>query len=336
MSFLEFRCGILKLIIFVKVTSNSSVKGNREMVKKYQDPLHITSEEVPDIRLLPMSKNDLAFIGKSIEEVQDWFRFYLPGNTYQFKRKMTAPKGTLVLFQFQGRLIASALLKKTVSYDEVNEFGYSGYYKFSKRSIFTFDPLDIKDVQKIWSGMKGFHQSHQKLDAAQYPALKQLLAKRQFRLVKFKNDEDYQKAIEEITLKKAVVEDKPKELIEKESKASKKMQWRRAPLTAKKAIVQAEYKCEWDAGHEFFVSSVTGENYVEAHHLIPLEFQREFENSLDVEANIVSLCAMCHKKIHHAQGSEKFPMVEMLYEKRSERLKKCGIDIEVEELLKSY
>ncbi|WP_416144634.1 HNH endonuclease [Planococcus koreensis] len=306
------------------------------MVKKYQEQVDLISEEVPDIRLLPMSKNDLAFIGKSIEEVQDWFKFYLPGNKYQFKRKMTAPKGTLVLFQFRGRLIASALLKKTVSYDEVNEFGYSGYYKFSKSSIFTFDPLDIKDVQKIWSGMKGFNQSHQTLDATQYPALKQLLAKRQLRFLKFKNDEDYQKSIEEITIKKAVVEDRPKELIEKGSQASKKMQWGRAPLTAKRAIVQADFKCEVDASHEFFVSSVTNENYVEAHHLIPLEFQPQFDNSLDVEANIVSLCAMCHKKIHHAPGSEKFQMVEILHEKRSERLKKCEIYIGREDLKMRY
>ena len=306
------------------------------MTKKYQEQVELVPQEVTDIRLLPMSKNDLAFAGKSIEEVQDWFKFYLPGNIYQFKRKMTAPKGTLVLFQFQGRLIASALLKKTVSYDEVNEFGYGGYYKFSKSSIFTFDPLDIKDVQKIWSNVKGFNQSQQTLDAAQYPALKQLLVKRQIRLVKFKNDEDYQKAIEKITITKVVVNDRPKELIEKGSTASKKMQWGRSPLTAKRAIVQAEYKCEWDAAHEFFVSSVTGENYVEAHHLVPLEFQPQFEKSLDVEANIISLCAMCHKKIHHAQGSEKFPMVEMLYEKRNERLKKCGIDIGMEELMKGY
>lgn len=316
--------------------SNCIAKGTRKMVKKYQEQVGLISKEVPDIRLLPMSKNDLAFAGKSIEEAQDWFKFYLPGNIYQYKRKMTAPKGTLVLFQFQGRLIASALLKKTVSYEEVDEFGYAGYYKFSKSSIFTFDPLDVKDVQQIWPGVKRFNQSHQALDAAYYPALKQLLAKQQVRFVKFKNEEDYQKAVEEITITKADVTDRPKELVEKGSSAAKKMQWARAPLTAKRAIVQAGYQCEWDASHSFFVSAVTGENDVEAHHLIPLEFQPQFEKSLDVEANIVSLCAMCHKKIHRAQGSEKFPVVERLYEKRKERLKKCGIELGLEELLQGY
>lgn len=306
------------------------------MGKKHQEQLELASEKVTDIRLLPMSKNDLAFIGKSIGEVQEWIRFQLPGQKFQFKRKMIAPKGTLVLFQFQGRLIAAALMKKTVSYDEVNESGYGGYYKFSKSSITTFEPMDIKDVQKIWSGIKGFNQSHQTLDAEQYPALKHALEKRQYKLVNFKNDEEYQKAVEEVPVKKAAIEDKPKELVEKTRKESEKVQWGRMPLIAKRAIVQADFSCEVDTAHEFFISSVTGENYVEAHHLIPLAFQSQFDKSLDVEANIVSLCAMCHKKIHHAQESEKFPMVEVLFDKRSERLKKCEIYIGKEDLKMRY
>ena len=306
------------------------------MGKKYQKQIDFTSDKVTDIRLLPLSKNDREFTGKSIGEVQEWFRSELPGQNFQFKRKMNAPKGTLVLFQFQGRLIAAALLKKTVSYDEVNESGYGGYYKFSKSSITTFEPMDIKDVQKIWNGIKGFNQSHQSLDAEQFPELKQALEKRQFKLMNFKNDEEYQKAVEEVPVKKAAIEDTPKELVEKTRKASEKVQWSRMPLIAKRAIVQADFSCEVDAAHEFFISSVTGENYVEAHHLIPLAFQSQFDKSLDVEANIVSLCAMCHKKIHHAQESEKFPMVEVLFDKRSERLKKCEIYIGKEDLKMRY
>ena len=36
-------------------------------------------------------------------------------------------------------------------------------------------------------------------------------------------------------------------------------------------------------------------NYVEAHHLIPMGFQDDFSKSIDVEANIISLCTYCHK-----------------------------------------
>ena len=74
---------------------------------------------------------------------------------------------------------------------------------------------------------------------------------------------------------------------------------------------------------------------MEAYHLIPLQFQNNFQNSLDVEANIISLCPMCHKKVHHAIPDERLPVVEKLYEKRKARLEKCGIGIDLEKL-KSY
>ncbi|KOF09312.1 hypothetical protein AC739_15600 [Planococcus glaciei] len=143
----------------------------------------------------------------------------------------------------------------------------------------------------------------------------------------YEDEVTFQNAVEISELWEAEEEDKPKELIVKVSKASEKLKWGRDPAIAKRAIAAAEFKCKSDASHEFFISAITGENYVEGHHLIPLEFQYEFENSLDVEANIISLCAMCHKKIHHAQKSEKDSMIEELYAKRRSRLQKCGLEV---------
>lgn len=95
-----------------------------------------------------------------------------------------------------------------------------------------------------------------------------------------------------------------------------KMKWRRNPLTAKRSIISSNYCCEIDESHQFFISSVTHKNYVEAHHLIPFEKQDRFEYSLDVEANIVSLCAVCHKSIHHAEYQQRKSLIERLYHKR--------------------
>ena len=292
-------------------------------------------EVIPAIRLLPMSGEDLTFTGKSLDEVQEWFKIHLPGERYQFRRKMNAPEGSLVLFQFQGRLIASALLEETVIYDEENAYGFNGYYLFSTSSIAIFDPLNFKDVQNIWTGMKSFNQSFQSLDPANLDSLKKLLAKHHFRFVGYMNDEEFQKVTEGIEVEPTPVVDEPKQLIEKVIKASERMAWRRDPVIAKSAIAQTGYRCEVNNEHEFFTSATTGKNYVEAHHLIPLEFQYEFHNSLDVESNIVSLCAMCHKKIHHAMEGEKTPLIELLHKQRSDRLKKCGIEIS-DETLKGY
>ena len=74
--------------------------------------------------------------------------------------------------------------------------------------------------------------------------------------------------------------------------------------------------------------------YVEPHHLIPISYQDYFDNSLDVEANIVSLCSNCHNEIHYGQDSGR--LIEQLYKKRREELKKAGLDISLEQLLDLY
>lgn len=118
--------------------------------------------------------------------------------------------------------------------------------------------------------------------------------------------------------------------------ASGTSSYRRDSKTSKIAIVKAKYKCEIDGSHEDFISRITGENYVEAHHLIPMEYQDDFTNSIDVEANIVSLCVGCHKKLHHATYSVIEPLIEKLYDDRIDRLIECKIDLAQDTLLNYY
>lgn len=62
-----------------------------------------------------------------------------------------------------------------------------------------------------------------------------------------------------------------------------------------------------------------GKNYVEAHHLIPMQYQEKFDNSLDIHGNIVSICLVCHKKIHHGLFKNKKHILEILFKSRRER-----------------
>jgi len=112
--------------------------------------------------------------------------------------------------------------------------------------------------------------------------------------------------------------------------------YKRDSKTSKKAIILARYLCEIDSSHKDFISKVTKENYVEAHHLIPMEFQDNFAQSIDVEANIVSLCVGCHKKLHHAEYGVIEILIEKLYDNRFGRLKDCNIGLTKEELLSYY
>lgn len=68
---------------------------------------------------------------------------------------------------------------------------------------------------------------------------------------------------------------------------------------------------------------------METHHLIPLEYWKSFDNSLDVEANIVCLCSNCHNEIHY--GVDAARLIKPLFEKRVRELKEAGIEIELEQ-----
>ena len=76
--------------------------------------------------------------------------------------------------------------------------------------------------------------------------------------------------------------------------------------------------------------------YVEAHHLIPMEFQDLFSNSIDVEANVVSLCSICHDQIHHGRMADKRMIITDLFNKRATRLSNAGISISLQQLISFY
>lgn len=103
---------------------------------------------------------------------------------------------------------------------------------------------------------------------------------------------------------------------------------------AQRALIRANHKCEVNNLHPSFISKRTNKNYTEPHHLIPISYQEGFQNSLDVEANIISLCSNCHNEIHYGRDSGR--MIELLYKKRKTELKSAGIEITLEDLLNLY
>ena len=129
------------------------------------------------------------------------------------------------------------------------------------------------------------------------------------------------------------IEDTPQNLRDLELLDSSRTNKRDARV-GRYAIKCAEYKCEVDETHRTFISRGSDKPYLEAHHLIPISAQEEFEYSLDVPANIVALCSVCHNEIHY--GKEAELLIRKLYTDRYERLRKSGIDISIGKLLKLY
>lgn len=110
--------------------------------------------------------------------------------------------------------------------------------------------------------------------------------------------------------------------------------WKRNQILISQAIEGANYTCEHKSEHITFTSKVTNRSFMEGHHLIPLKYQAKFSNGIDVYANIVCLCPICHRLLHYGIQSEKAYAAENLYEKRCKRLIKSGIDISKNEFLK--
>lgn len=100
------------------------------------------------------------------------------------------------------------------------------------------------------------------------------------------------------------------------------------------ALKRAHYQCEIDECHPTFNRIKSGLPYTEPHHLIPLSAQQSFIYTLDIEANIVSLCSNCHTAIHNAR--ERHELVRKLYEKRQVQLGHAGIDLSLDRLLEMY
>ncbi|WP_418463729.1 HNH endonuclease [Frisingicoccus sp.] len=100
------------------------------------------------------------------------------------------------------------------------------------------------------------------------------------------------------------------------------------------ALGIAQFRCEIDDEHYTFLRRNTNIPYTEPHHLIPMAYQEEFNYSIDIEENIVSLCSNCHNEIHYGKDAEY--LIVKLYNKRKNLLAKKKIVVSLEKLLSYY
>ncbi len=119
-----------------------------------------------------------------------------------------------------------------------------------------------------------------------------------------------------------------------QSKTSEDMSYERDVNVAINALKFANHCCEYSNEHESFNRKKDGLPYMEAHHLIPIKYSDDFEYSLDIEENVVSLCSHCHNQIHY--GEEWEPILKVLYEKRKDMLELVGLKITYEKLKQYY
>ena len=140
-------------------------------------------------------------------------------------------------------------------------------------------------------------------------------------------------SIPKSTAKKPEYSGTPKKKQDRQESGGRKY-YPRNHQTAVNALIMADFLCEYNNAHETFIRKKGGQPYTEPHHLVPLSYSEEFPVSLDVEENIVSLCSTCHNHLHY--GKDIKPLLEKLFLEREEHLRKAGIAITIEQLLKMY
>ena len=118
---------------------------------------------IAGVRIFPMSDRAPGFVGKSIERVQrELFLRDLPKNGGRFRYRATglsARAGTVILFQYRARIIASARFicdekfprgRETATGVKAPRPRYGGVLHLDVASIETFEPLDVGAMRKAW------------------------------------------------------------------------------------------------------------------------------------------------------------------------------------------
>jgi hypothetical protein len=136
-------------------------------------------QDVPAVRILPMSERREGFRGRSIDDVQrNVFLRDLPracrGRWRYASGGLNAGPGTVVLFQFRARIIASAVFLRDEKFERPRG-NSAGALHFDPASFRTFEPLDVEAMRKVWAGFRAFGHVKQFLNPTLYGTFKRRL-----------------------------------------------------------------------------------------------------------------------------------------------------------------
>lgn len=115
-----------------------------------------------------MSDKLPGFRDRSIEDVQA--KLFLHDlvrsrGRYRYPRSgLNAEPGTIVLFQFKARVIASARFLRDEKFEQADRDGFGGAMFFDAASIEIFDPIDDATMRRAWAGFRRFGHVKQALN----------------------------------------------------------------------------------------------------------------------------------------------------------------------------
>ena len=168
-------------ISFSEIEASKIKELKREAAKEYAEGLSQLGGIPPAVRILPMSLVEFKDEGcYTVKDVQKkYFLDDLPFKQYgcyHYKtRGLRAPRGTVVLFQCESNIIASAVLERSEVFEQPYEGRYKGGLYFDVSSIRVFSPIDADEIKRIWPTFKSFGNVPQQLDVNSYATFEQKL-----------------------------------------------------------------------------------------------------------------------------------------------------------------
>ena len=89
-------------------------------------------------------------------------------------------------------------------------------------------------------------------------------------------------------------------------------------------LKKAHYLCNCNDSKHFYFESVDLHNYVEGHHIVPMNRQEEYyfdkTINLDIPDNIVPLCPNCHCQIHLGSRQARIKIISELFVRNKAKL----------------
>lgn len=251
-----------------------------------------------EIRIIPMSEEE--FENKTIVQIQqDYFVNDLPNRPqceYNYRASgLSSCDGSLVLFQYKNRIVASAIFKESVKYKEPLEGIYKGYLSFYKDTIQILNPISSEELKKFDNNFEKFSNVKQYLKCA-FESISELIQEKRLdtkRIIPVMDND----STDIILLKGEYEVSVDDDLNEGKMITVKVNRYERSRKAREICLDHYGYKC-MVCGFDFEkVYGEVGKGIIEVHHKKALNEIKENYN-VDPINDLVPLCSNCHTVIH--------------------------------------
>jgi hypothetical protein len=227
------------------------------------------------------------------------------GGTYFYpKKSMASSLPTLVLFQYNGGIVGSAMMRNKVAIHCYDEDGikYSGRYEFDVGTILLFDdPITLAEIQAVDDRVTSFSRAMWEINLTAMDKLISLISlKAKYKVSTGKKDSEKKTPKEKQSPKKNVIfpdSDIPIEHFEGAVTTVEVNKYERSPEARRECINLYGARClicGLDFEEEY---GELGKGFIHVHHLVPIsKINKEYK--VDYKKDLIPVCPNCHAMLH--------------------------------------